>query len=60
VSLKKEMESKLSLKPKMSLAMGELKILVNGEPIFSYKEQKRMPRPGEIVGLIESSRKAAF
>jgi hypothetical protein len=59
VSLKKEMESKLSLKPKISLAVGELKILVNGEQIFSYKEQKRMPGPGEILGMIES-RKAAF
>ncbi len=59
MSLKKEMESKLSLKPKISLAMGELKILVNGEQIFSYKEQKRMPAPGEILGMIES-RKAAF
>jgi hypothetical protein len=54
VSLKNEIESNLSFTPKMSMAMGELRVLLDGKQIFSYKQQKRMPRPGEILGMIES------
>ena len=42
----------------MGLAMGELKVLVDGRQIFSYKQEGRMPNPGEIEGLIRAEAKA--
>ena len=42
----------------MGLAMGELKVLVDGKEIFSYKNAGRMPNPGEITGLIRAEGKA--
>ena len=41
----------------MSLAMNEMKVLVNGKLIFSYQREHRMPNPGEIVGLIAAEGK---
>ena len=58
-SLKAEIESHLAIIPKTSVSANELKVLVNGKKIFSYKEKKRMPRPGEILGMIESRKSAS-
>ena len=41
----------------MSLAMNEMKVLVDGKLIFSYQQQHRLPNPGEIVGLIAAGSK---
>lgn len=58
-SLKAEIESQLSIVAKTRVSANELKVFVNGKSIFSYKEKKRMPRPGEILGMIESRRTAS-
>jgi len=42
----------------MGLSMYELKVLVDGKQIFSYKDAGRMPNPGEIAGLIRAEGKA--
>ena len=37
--------------------MNEMKVLMDGEVIFSYQQEHRMPNPGEILALIESHSK---
>jgi len=41
----------------MGLAMNEMKVVVDGKEIFSYKKEHRMPNPGEIVGMIVAGSK---
>jgi hypothetical protein len=32
--------------------LGELTVRVDGRPVFSYKDVKRQPQPGEVARLV--------
>ena len=54
--LKREIKNDLNLTPKMSSAStGVLEVLLDGQTIFSYQAERRLPGRGEIVGLIQAS-----
>jgi hypothetical protein len=49
----------LNVTPKMRFAgTGVLDVMLDGTTIFSYEAEGRMPARGEIVGLIQSSRRS--
>jgi hypothetical protein len=54
-SLKRELESKYGIQPKVSHAYGELEVLVNGHSVFSYKREDRTPSVNELLALVESA-----
>jgi len=54
-SLSKQIESSFGEKPKMSMAMGELKVLVNGDPVYSYKSEGHLPAE-QILARIAKKR----
>ena len=35
--------------------LGELTVKVDGRAVFSYKEAKRMPQPGEVARLVKGT-----
>ena len=35
--------------------LGELTVKVDGRAVFSYKEAKRMPQPGEVARLVKGA-----
>jgi len=53
-SLKRELQSKYGIRPKVKHAMGELEILVNGRRVFSHKETGTTPGTAEPLALITS------
>ena len=56
MSLKRELRCKYGIKPRVSHAMGELEILVNGKRVFSHKETGTTPTTSELLALIDSQR----
>ena len=53
MSLKNEVERELGVPIRLRAgAPGSLKVLLNGEPIFSKKQAGRSPNAAEIVRLI--------
>jgi len=49
----------LNITPKMSFAApGVLEVVVDGRTVFSFLAERRTPRRGEIVGLIQKSRQS--
>lgn len=54
-SLKRELESKYGISPKVSHAYGELEVLVNGGSVFSYKETHRIPTVEDLLELVEAA-----
>jgi hypothetical protein len=35
--------------------LGELTVKVDGRAVFSYKDAKRMPQPGEVARLVKGT-----
>jgi hypothetical protein len=35
--------------------LGELTVRVDGRAVFSYKDRKRMPQPGEVARLVKEA-----
>jgi len=35
--------------------LGELTVRVDGRPVFSYKDVKRQPQPGEVARLVKEA-----
>jgi hypothetical protein len=56
-SLKRELESKYGIQPKMKFAHGELEILVNGSSVFSFKQVHQMPSLGGLLEMIKAASK---
>jgi hypothetical protein len=56
-SLKRELQSKYGIDPKVRHAYGELEVRINGRSIFSYNRAQRMPTVESLLSLIEDSRK---
>jgi hypothetical protein len=54
-SLKRELESKYGIQPKMKFAHGELEILVNGSSVFSFKQAHKMPSLEALIATIEAA-----
>jgi hypothetical protein len=55
VRLKEAIERQLNIPANFKIGgPGSLDVLVDGERIFSKKEERRMPQPAEIIGLIKS------
>jgi hypothetical protein len=54
-SLKRELESKYGIQPKVGHAYGELEVLVNGRSVFSYKREGRTLSVNELLDLVESA-----
>jgi hypothetical protein len=55
VSLGRELERALSVAPKIRWGgPGQMDVLVDGTAVFSKKVAGRMPKPGEVVGLVKS------
>jgi hypothetical protein len=54
-SLKRELESKHGIRPKVRHAYGELEVLVNGRSVFSYKQAHQMPTVDSLLVLIEAA-----
>lgn len=42
-SLKRELQSKHGITPKMKHAKGEIEIFVDGKSVYSYKKAQRIP-----------------
>jgi hypothetical protein len=57
-SLKRELEDKYGIKPKMKFAHGELDVLVNGRVVFSYKQAHMMPTLDELMAMTEQAASA--
>jgi hypothetical protein len=54
-SLKRELESKYGIQPKVSHAYGELEVLVNGHSVFSYKQAHQVPTVDNLLAMIEAA-----
>jgi hypothetical protein len=55
VRLKQEMERELNVSPHIRWGgPGRMDVLVDGATIFSKQKTGRMPRPGEIIGLVRA------
>jgi len=54
-SLKRELLSKHGVQPKVAHAYGELEVLVNGNSVFSYKREHRIPTVDGLLALIEAA-----
>ena len=52
MSLKRELESKLGIHPKMKTAMGELEVRVDGRRVFSHKETGLTPSTDALLAAI--------
>jgi len=54
VSLQKELDSSLGVKPKIRWGgTGQFDVIVDGTTVFSFQESGRLPTAGEIVKLLE-------
>ena len=54
-SLRQEVERHLSVTPRIRWGgPGQMDILVTGTIVFSKKAARRMPSPGEVVGLVKA------
>jgi len=54
VSLQKELESSLGVKPKIRWgSTGQFDVIVDGATVFSFDETGRMPTSDEIVAIIK-------
>jgi hypothetical protein len=56
-SLKRELESKYGIQPKMKFAHGDLEVLVNGGSVFSFKREQQMPTLEGLMATIEAASK---
>jgi hypothetical protein len=54
-SLKRELESKYGIRPKMRHKYHELEILVNGRSVFRYSEAQRIPTVDNLLASIEDA-----
>lgn len=54
-SLKRELESKYGISPKVSHAYGELEVLVDGRSVFSYKQMHQIPTVEGLLALVEAA-----
>jgi hypothetical protein len=54
-SLKRELESKYGIRPKVSHAYGELEVLVNDRSLFAFSRARQMPTVESLLALIEDS-----
>jgi len=54
-SLKRELEAKYGIQPKVSHAYGDLEVMVNGRSVFSHKREGRTPSVNELLVLVESA-----
>jgi predicted Rdx family selenoprotein len=55
VSLKQAIEQQLKIPTSVKMGgPGSLDVLVDGQRIFSKKEEGRMPQTGEIIRLIQA------
>jgi hypothetical protein len=52
-SLKRELQSKHGVEPKVSFAHGELEVIVNGRSVFSYVREQRTPTVEALLKLVE-------
>ncbi len=52
MSLKRELQTKYGIEPKMKMAMGELEILVDGRRVFSHKETGLKPSTDTLLKTI--------
>jgi hypothetical protein len=52
VSLKRELQTKYGVEPKMKMAMGELEILVDGKRVFSHKESGLKPTTEALLKFV--------
>lgn len=56
MSLQKELESSLGVKPKIRWgSTGQFDVIVDGATVFSFKEAGRIPTSDEIVKIIKSA-----
>lgn len=57
MSLKRELEHDLGIAPRIRWGgFGQLDVMVDGKVVFSRQAAGRMPAPGEVSGLVRSSR----
>jgi hypothetical protein len=54
-SLKRELNSKYGISPKIHFAHGELEVLVNQNSVFSFKRENRTPTVEGLLKLIEEA-----
>jgi hypothetical protein len=54
-SLKRELNSKYGIRPKIHFAHGELEVLVNGQSVFAYSRDHRTPTVEGLLQLIEEA-----
>ena len=53
--LKDELNAEVGVESQIRLGgIRELRVIVDGKTIFSNREQKRLPNPGEIADIIRS------
>lgn len=52
MSLKRELESKFGIYPKMKIAMGELEVRVDGRRVFSHKQTGSIPGTDALLAAI--------
>ena len=53
--LKRELESKHGIKPKVKHAYHELEILVNDHSVFCYTRKPQIPTVEELLALVEEA-----
>jgi hypothetical protein len=59
VSLGHELALALNLSPRIRWGgPGQMDVLVNGTAVFSRRAAGRMPKPGEVVNLVQSVKAA--
>jgi hypothetical protein len=57
VSLQAELAREVGVTPKIRWGgPGQLDVVVDGDVVFSKKEAKRMPAPGEVARLAKARR----
>ena len=54
-SLKRELNSKYGISPKVRFAHGELEVIVNGQSVFAYSRDHRTPTVEGLLKLIEEA-----
>ena len=54
-SLKRELKDKYGIQPKVTHAYGELEVIVNGQGVFSYQRERRIPTIESLTDLIRGA-----
>jgi len=57
-SLKRHLNAKYGIHPKVRYAHGDLEVLVNGRSIFAYSRAGRLPTPEGLLAMIEDATQA--